>query len=315
MEHICKMPGGIEITFRVTIYTITAMLAIFTVTDSKKGSQAISKEYWDNIKPTVEKTNVGDSVRIHCPYPEGHDDDEMFLCKGQNPVSCDKMTQKNKYKLSRVNKRKNAFSVHFSNLSKADSGTYWCSSNTTWMGSNYTKIQVSVAERTHKSTKSRHPTMNVTVTPVWRPKSSMASSTTTQSTHSIYKDITVAVPVCLILLAVAVLTIVLLRRKVTRKQGGSSVQGPTAVFNDTGDPADHPNEEITIRPSSGLAVLKPPADPVHYSRVTFHQNLGSISTEQNPDSNSENSSGSGIQVNMNQDANIIYSTVTNPKKP
>ncbi|XP_061736540.1 CMRF35-like molecule 6 isoform X4 [Nerophis ophidion] len=218
MEHICKMPGGIEITFRVTIYTITAMLAIFTVTDSKKGSQAISKEYWDNIKPTVEKTNVGDSVRIHCPYPEGHDDDEMFLCKGQNPVSCDKMTQKNKYKLSRVNKRKNAFSVHFSNLSKADSGTYWCSSNTTWMGSNYTKIQVSVAERTHKSTKSRHPTMNVTVTPVWRPKSSMASSTTTQSTHSIYKDITVAVPVCLILLAVAVLTIVLLRRKVTRKQ-------------------------------------------------------------------------------------------------
>nr|XP_057940025.1 uncharacterized protein LOC131136786 isoform X2 [Doryrhamphus excisus] len=310
-----------EITLNI-ICTITVTLVLYTVTGSKYVSQAISNDYWDDIKPKVINGSAGKNVHIVCPYPEGHDDDDdAFLCKGQNPVSCERMTQKNNHQVSRVNKRLNRFSVYISNLSKNDSGIYWCRSNETWKQKEYIKVQLYVAEDTKKSKKSRLPTLNVTAAPARTPKSSMASSTstTTQPKHSIFKDIIVPVLVCPILLAVAVLTLVFLRHKITWKQGGSSMQGTPGGSNNLSIHADHHYEEIHTQSLSGNPMLNPPADHVHYSSVSFQQESKSVSTEQNKpntdniDSSSEYSSI--VQVNIHPEANIIYSTVTRPTDP
>ncbi|XP_061625489.1 CMRF35-like molecule 2 isoform X2 [Phyllopteryx taeniolatus] len=269
---------------------------------------------WEDIKATVIKKHVGEAVQIQCSYPFNYDKDDNFLCKGDNPVSCNRM--RHKTKVLRVNERKKHFSVRIHDLSKTDSGTYWCSSNTTWKQSEYAKVQLHVDEDT-KSRKSSHPTVHVTVATVtMTPQLSMLSSATTPSTHSVVKDINVAVLVCPILLAVVVLAFLVFRYTITWKQGGSSVQGAHNATNNEGDPAVHLYEEVQMQSLSGHAIVSPPADLVHYSSVSFLQDSSSILTAQTlhpeTEENSSSSSIGGIQFSIPPVENMIYSTVKKP---
>ncbi|XP_061625492.1 uncharacterized protein LOC133476304 isoform X4 [Phyllopteryx taeniolatus] len=129
-------------TLKVSICIMTATVFILTVTEGQTGCQASTDIDWEDIKATVIKKHVGEAVQIQCSYPFNYDKDDNFLCKGDNPVSCNRM--RHKTKVLRVNERKKHFSVRIHDLSKTDSGTYWCSSNTTWKQSEYAKVQLHV---------------------------------------------------------------------------------------------------------------------------------------------------------------------------
>ncbi|XP_061625490.1 uncharacterized protein LOC133476304 isoform X3 [Phyllopteryx taeniolatus] len=270
-------------TLKVSICIMTATVFILTVTEGQTGCQASTDIDWEDIKATVIKKHVGEAVQIQCSYPFNYDKDDNFLCKGDNPVSCNRM--RHKTKVLRVNERKKHFSVRIHDLSKTDSGTYWCSSNTTWKQSEYAKVQLHVDEDT-KSRKSSHPTVHVTVATVtMTPQLSMLSSATTPSTHSVVK-------------------------------GGSSVQGAHNATNNEGDPAVHLYEEVQMQSLSGHAIVSPPADLVHYSSVSFLQDSSSILTAQTlhpeTEENSSSSSIGGIQFSIPPVENMIYSTVKKP---
>ncbi|XP_061685307.1 CMRF35-like molecule 8 [Syngnathoides biaculeatus] len=297
-------------TFKLSFYIMAATVCILTLR-GQSGRQPSSDTHWKDIKATVIKKRVGEALQYHCSYPEGHDKDEHFLCKGDNPVTCKRMRRKTK--MLRVNGRKKTFSVHIQDLSKTDSGTYWCTSNTTWNRRDYTKMQLNVDEDT-KSRKSRHPTVHVPIANVtMTPQLSMLSSATL-STHSVVKDINVAALVCPILLAVAVLAFLVFGYTLTWTQGGSSLQGTHKATNDEDDPANHLYEEVQMESLSGHAIVSRPTDLVHYSTVSFLQESNSISTPQTlhaeAEENSSYSSVTGISIPTV--ANIIYSTVTKP---
>ncbi|XP_061625494.1 uncharacterized protein LOC133476304 isoform X6 [Phyllopteryx taeniolatus] len=181
-------------------------------------------------------------------------------------------------------------------------------------------LKVSICIMTDEDTKSRkssHPTVHVTVATVtMTPQLSMLSSATTPSTHSVVKDINVAVLVCPILLAVVVLAFLVFRYTITWKQGGSSVQGAHNATNNEGDPAVHLYEEVQMQSLSGHAIVSPPADLVHYSSVSFLQDSSSILTAQTlhpeTEENSSSSSIGGIQFSIPPVENMIYSTVKKP---
>ncbi|XP_077427436.1 uncharacterized protein LOC144055382 [Vanacampus margaritifer] len=238
--------------------SMTAIVLLLAVTGCKSGSRAIGdQKYWEDMQARVIRKHVGQPVQIECPYPSSHDKEDQFLCKGDNPYSCERRTDKTK--LLRVNERKKHFSVHISDLSKADSGTYWCRSNKTWKISEYTKVQLEVDERI-TSTRSRRPAVRVTAaTAVMTSKPFMLSST--PSTHSVvkYTNLTVLVP--LLLLAVPVLTLVVFIYKRIWKQGGSPVQGTH----------DGPNNQVCWLCSVFISVLHfhPSATFLVHSREIF----------------------------------------------
>ncbi|XP_019744622.1 uncharacterized protein LOC109527259, partial [Hippocampus comes] len=309
---------GMAITLKVSIDIMTATMLLLTVTGGKSGSQAIGDTHWEDLEATVISKHVGESVQIQCPYPSNHDKDDQFVCKGDNPLSCKRKIQKTK--LLRVNERKKIFSVYISDLDKEDSGTYWCIFKKNRNQSEYTKVQLHVGER-NKSKKPIRPAVHVTIPPVMRPTPSMSSSSTTPSTHSMVKDIKLAVLVllCSILSVVPVLILAVLRYKLIRKQGGSSAQATDCGPNIERDPADHLYEEIQMQSLPGHAMISSPTDLVHYSSVSFQHDSSNISMVHNsnlePQENSSYSSVRDIHLSNIPVANTIYSTVTKPRGP
>ncbi|XP_077379905.1 uncharacterized protein LOC144020380 [Festucalex cinctus] len=295
--------------------SMTATVFLLAVTGGKRGSQEIGDhQYWEDMQARIIHEHVGESVRIECPYPSSHDKDDQFLCKGDNPVSCERVTDKTK--ILRVNKRKKHFSVHISDLSKADSGTYWCRSNIPWKKSEYTKVQLHVADEA--TTRSRRPAVRVTAaTVVMISKSSMWSSTPTPSRHSVVKYINVAVLVSPILLAVPLLALVVFIYKRTSKQGGSSVQGRHDGPNNQAELPDNLYEEIQMQSQQGNAMVNPP-EPIHYSMINFQQESSNISTAHNShleaEENRSDSSGSCVIPSVPAVADI-YSTVAKQREP
>ncbi|KAM7393926.1 hypothetical protein PAMP_020760 [Pampus punctatissimus] len=92
--------------------------------------------------------DTGNTLYVQCFYPDSLENVEKFLCKGENPFNCEVLihtTEQPKGRFTiRDNKRLKYFYVYIKNLSLADSGTYWCSSDRTLLHGGHAKIHLSV---------------------------------------------------------------------------------------------------------------------------------------------------------------------------
>ncbi|XP_039469207.1 polymeric immunoglobulin receptor-like [Oreochromis aureus] len=108
---------------------------------------------WCCVRSTKITGTVGQLLTLQCPYPQQHQDNRKFLCKGDHRNSCrDMVMSQNRFTL-RDDIYSNSFSVMITKLEEADAGTYWCGSDSQWRVGNYTKIQLSVEFCCVKSTK------------------------------------------------------------------------------------------------------------------------------------------------------------------
>ncbi|XP_042072965.1 polymeric immunoglobulin receptor isoform X1 [Haplochromis burtoni] len=108
---------------------------------------------WCCVRSTKITGTVGQPLTLQCPYPQQHQDNRKFLCKGDHRNSCrDMVTSQNRFALQ-GGIYSNSFSVTITKLEEADAGTYWCGSDSQWRVGNYTKIQLSVEFCCVKSTK------------------------------------------------------------------------------------------------------------------------------------------------------------------
>uniref|UniRef100_A0A8C2WRF9 Ig-like domain-containing protein n=1 Tax=Cyclopterus lumpus TaxID=8103 RepID=A0A8C2WRF9_CYCLU len=103
---------------------------------------------------------TGQTVRIECTYPNHHENNEKYLCKGRNPFNCNRLIQTTEQERDvvngrfhiRDNRRKKYFYVNINNLSTDDAGCYWCGSSRTGQRAGYTKLLLSVGEYTDNFT-------------------------------------------------------------------------------------------------------------------------------------------------------------------
>lgn len=252
---------------------------------------------WDNITPTAKINETKDTVQIKCSYPESHKSNEKFLCKGENPFSCEELIHTTegerevaKGRLTiRDNQRLMYFYVYIHNLSKVDSGTYWCGSDKTWQHDNYNKILLTVAERGIKAKNSD------------RAPPSTKKDAAPGHDLSLDKGISFRLAVCLALPLILILVVVLLLvgQKILRIKGGSAGQRMNAGQNTEGNHGDHDYEEIEMQnqqANSGQALLSVyatvnhPSDQLHYASIK--KDSAGVSTDGNalPDTHENGSS-------------------------
>ncbi|XP_028283706.1 uncharacterized protein LOC114449984 [Parambassis ranga] len=265
---------------------------------------------WDDIIPT--KADVtSDTAIMTCKYSDSNKQSEKILCKGDKPLECKELirtTRQDKDVVNgrfniRDNQRKKYFYVYIQNLTRADSGVYWCGA-----GAEYTKIQLSVDEKylkvkkrsNREEDKSNQPTVGYKNGPAQGPMIG-------------------GIVAAAVLLLVAVILLIIFRRKIFRRgaccaAGDSSEQKTDTGHNTEGENnADHQYEEIHLQlqqqasaPLSVYATVNPPADLVHYASVDFQNNADSV-----PDTNRNGSSA----VSGGPPESTLYSTVsaTQPK--
>ena len=74
----------------------------------------------------------GGEVNVSCPYGEGYESYEKYLCKNNcdNDAVLTRITEakKNRYSVH-DDKVKRVFTVTISHLSRTDAGNYWCGVN------------------------------------------------------------------------------------------------------------------------------------------------------------------------------------------
>lgn len=90
----------------------------------------------------------GKEVHVPCPYPEGYESYEKYLCR--NDCSYDDVLittterKKNKYSINDVDVKR-VFTATISDLSFMDAGKYWC--GVTRSGKDiYTEVQLEVRQ-------------------------------------------------------------------------------------------------------------------------------------------------------------------------
>ena len=135
---------------------------IINITQAKIWQKAHSNRggsiyvYFSDI---TETHHTGETVQIKCSYPENHEHNEKFLCKGETPVDCKKLIQtkgqdrhgsEGRFAI-RDNQRVKYFYVTIKNVNTDDSGTYWCGSDTSQRAKSR-KILLSVGEYTERFT-------------------------------------------------------------------------------------------------------------------------------------------------------------------
>ncbi|KAK9539860.1 hypothetical protein VZT92_002347 [Zoarces viviparus] len=268
-------------SLKVIVYLMTASLRLSSVTGNKGGRVGIN--YWNDIPPVEKKHSTGDAAQIECTYPDDHENNEKFLCKGANPFNCNQLINtteeeravvKGRFHI-RDNRRKKYFYVYIDDLSTADSGYYWCGSSRTGKHAGSTKILLSVAAE-HIPTKRSDPPALQTAEP----------PTTRKVLHS---DRTAIVVVCLALLLILVLVFILCKYKLPRTRvccagEGSSEQRTNDEHDTEGNHGDHHYDEIQMRDlqaSSGdalrsvYATANQPVDQLHDASVNFQK----VSTE------------------------------------
>ncbi|XP_046710755.1 polymeric immunoglobulin receptor-like isoform X2 [Silurus meridionalis] len=84
--------------------------------------------------------HVGEDVTIRCTYPESHRNDDKFLCKRPKTSAClytATIKESKKYrsvgKFSLYDDReKHVFTVSLKDVTKQDSGEYWCGAEVAW---------------------------------------------------------------------------------------------------------------------------------------------------------------------------------------
>ncbi|KAM7418841.1 hypothetical protein PAMA_016119 [Pampus argenteus] len=246
----------------------------------------------DDVKAKELLCDTGDTVKVQCSYPDSHENVVKFLCKGENPLNCEALihtTEQAKGRFSiRDNRRLKYFYVYIQNLSRADSGTYWCSSDGTWLHGGHTKIHLSVAEKRTKSNKSGLPAPQTTAALMIKDE---AFEKSWEPRESSFTGVIVGVLVSVVLLVIATVVLILCRNKL-RTQGGLSEQRTNAGNNTEENHGDHHYDEIqlhTQQANSGntlpsiYATVNAPADQLHYASVNFQ----GVSTDRNtlPDTN------------------------------
>uniref|UniRef100_A0AAQ6AHG7 Ig-like domain-containing protein n=2 Tax=Amphiprion ocellaris TaxID=80972 RepID=A0AAQ6AHG7_AMPOC len=252
---------------------------------------------WDDIKPVRNISHVtSETAQIECYYPESHQGNEKFLCKGENPLNCEELiqtTEQDRYVVRdrfdiRDNQRIKYFYVNIKHLSEADSGTYWCGSGRTMQHDDYTRIHLSVVKgKRSKKLDSPHLQGKTTEPGPTTIKHKLRQDdgkipTNKANKHDMSLIIGVSVSLVL-LLAVAVALLILYRCKLLRAQGGSSEQRTNAVHNSEGNNEDHNYEEIHLEsqvdcsPVTLYATVNLPEDLLHYSSVTFQEDENSHS--------------------------------------
>ncbi|KAM8772076.1 uncharacterized protein AB9X84_007229 [Acanthopagrus schlegelii] len=294
----------------ISICLMTASVSLLSVKGNKEGSDYIPKT-----------SNSGDTVQIDCPYPESHESNEKFLCKGEKPSDCKKLIQTTEQDRSvsegrlaiRDNQRVKYFYVTIKNVNTADSGTYWCGSDTTSR-----RILLSVAESiTNTRISTRDPDED-------------------DGPPERNKSIIGGVVGSLAFILVVVIVVLVVRHKFPGTQvccaaGGSSGPRINTQHDTEGNHGDHNFEEIQIQnqqASSGdalqtvYATVNPPADQLFYASVNFPSdsvNVGNVlpGTDSNGSSACEYSSISMTQEAIHPPAaeQTIYTTVTKPGKP
>nr|XP_024658584.1 uncharacterized protein LOC101480301 [Maylandia zebra] len=87
---------------------------------------------------------AGNPLTLQCPYPPQHWDNRKFLCKGDHRNKCtDMVTSRSRFTLQ-DDAASSSFTVRITELKVADTGIYWCGSDSLWGVGNYIKIEQSV---------------------------------------------------------------------------------------------------------------------------------------------------------------------------
>ncbi|XP_051801901.1 polymeric immunoglobulin receptor-like [Acanthochromis polyacanthus] len=267
---------------------------------------------WDDIKRVENISHViSETAQIKCHYPESHKGNEKFLCKGENPLNCEKIIQtteedrdvvRDRFDI-RDNKRIKYFYMYINDLNEADSGTYWCGSGRTMQPDDYTKVHLSVGEysnvllqiehilvRNSQQASVSNPLLFHPLTSVKGKKSKkshpphLQGKTTEPGPTTIKHEprqkngnilgVIIGVSVSLVLLVVAVVLLILYGCKLLRAQG----EGRTF-----GDNEDHNYEEVHLEsqvdcsPVTLYATVNLPEDLLQYSSVTFQKDKSSQS--------------------------------------
>ncbi|XP_076583681.1 uncharacterized protein LOC143319009 [Chaetodon auriga] len=299
------------VSLKVIIYLMTARTSLLSVTGNNEGHDIATKARFHHS---------GDTVQIKCHYPDGHENDDKFLCKGENPFSCKELihtTETNTYVTEgrfhiKDNKRLKYFYVLVKDVNPADSGTYWCGSGKMRQELHH-KILLTVDERPIKS------------------KTTKGVPTSTRQ-GKVPPNIGVigGVVGCLVLLLILVVVFLLVRHKLPSRQvccpaRGSTQHGTNAGHNTEGNHGDHHYEDIHMcnqQASSGntlpsvYATVNPPADQLHYASVNFQNDPASVSTDKNAlsDANKNGSSAcdySSVSRTVAAEQ-TLYSAVTKP---
>ncbi|XP_040043501.2 uncharacterized protein LOC120825754 isoform X2 [Gasterosteus aculeatus] len=242
------------ISLKVIMYLMAAGVGLSSVRGHKGGRENVTD--LNDTTTLAENYSLGRNGHFECHYPDSHESNDKFLCKGSSLLNCnwwinateqEKDVHKGKFHI-RDNRRKKYFYVDIGSLSRDDSGTYWCGSSST-AAHVYTKFLLSVTERTEH----RHTTR--------RPDPDPPAVQTTES----FKGRDVLHP------------------------GGSSEQRRNDEHDTEDDPGDHQYEEIRMlgqqtrpadAPLSVYATVNRPADELHYASVTFQQHRAVVPAEE-----------------------------------
>ncbi|XP_034410778.1 CMRF35-like molecule 5 [Cyclopterus lumpus] len=265
-----------RLSLKFIIYLMTGGVRL-----SVSGNQGghVDLNYWDDITSVAIHHSTGQTVRIECTYPNHHENNEKYLCKGRNPFNCNRLIQTTEQERDvvngrfhiRDNRRKKYFYVNINNLSTDDAGCYWCGSSRTGQRAGYTKLLLSVADRHITIRRSDPPALQAT-----------ESSTTRKVLHS---DLIAIVVVALALLLILVLVFILCRHRLPRTQvccaAGGSLEQRTNDEHDTEENhGDHHYDEIQMlnqQASSGDALMSvyatvdAPTDQLHYASISFQR--------------------------------------------
>ncbi|XP_069385596.1 polymeric immunoglobulin receptor-like [Paralichthys olivaceus] len=277
-----------------------------------------------NTDKIAKATHSKKTAQIECPYPDSHENNTKSLCKGEIPLNCEVLIQTTKGETKadkdrfsmRDNQRLKHFQVNINNLVTADFGTYWCGSDRKWHNASYTKINL-LKEGRIKTEKSGP--QQTTAAP--------SSTTTHHDDHSDSGRIGVMV-VCLALLVIVGIVLIVFIHKLCRRQGGSTMQSTHAQQNSEENHNDRVYEEIK-EPNQGAssedtiltvyASANLPAEQLHYSSISFQQDVVTVSIDENPhpDMDKMFPQPEYSSVRMTQGGtqpSSLYSTVKNPEE-
>ncbi|XP_046712601.1 CMRF35-like molecule 8 isoform X2 [Silurus meridionalis] len=145
-ELIMEDTGTYLLTVAVSDEIETSTVINLTVTEDLSYEKSISK--------TVQ---VGEDLNISCKYPESLRSYNKFLCRRQSSVGCHKSVKASrKYvnvgKFSLYDDRtEQIFTVSIRNVTKTDSGEYWCGAGAAWTSDHgykvyFTQINLTVTD-------------------------------------------------------------------------------------------------------------------------------------------------------------------------
>ncbi|XP_047433094.1 CMRF35-like molecule 8 isoform X2 [Mugil cephalus] len=285
---------------------------------------------WDDFTPNQSVHVTSKTATITCNYPHVFENHAKFLCKGKTPFKCvdlinttepERDITKGRFHI-RDNKRKKFFYVNISELSTADSGTYWCHCGRTTQPHEYTKILLSVGGTRMGGPPEREVDgMQSTTVYVFTNKIRGQWSFILCLFVSCFSGVIIGIAVCSALLVVAVVLLILYKRKLLRitaccAAGESSEQRTDTGQNTEGNNGENHYEEIQLENQqvtslqSVYATVNPPPDLLHYASVSYHKDGNALPDTDARDSSAAISGDQGATRPPEAAEATLYSTVT-----